>query len=208
MVYVAFNENDEFWQSNSKVIFNNEGINHLKELINVIEPYKVNVYETDFIYDDSVLYYTGHGMNSSGKPVCMKNADIFVQFLLSNNINVDRIVFLSCYTYNWLCKNYRKFTRLLSPQQPTIQLEGSRGSLLMRNISPIVHRQLNSTHVDFDGIRLTIDSNKLQDKIVIEGDIKRRYDIRLLSNTDSRNRIWVIANKRDFDLGYIQIDLS
>ncbi len=206
MVYIAFDPNDEFWQNNSKVIFKNKACNHLRRQIGVFG--NVKVHETNLQCTDSVLYYSGHGHNQDGRPMSITNVTLFVQFLIDNQLHVDRIVFLSCHTYNWLCVNYREFIRLLSPQSPTIQIEGSKDPLYMIHIRPIVLKQNNEGHIDFNAIRLTIDEQESQRQVNVEKEIKRRYITQRLSNVYNHDTVWVTANDSDFRTGQYQFSID
>lgn len=198
MVYVAYDPKDDFWLQNSKVIFSGESWNHLVRMIGTVSSTNVEIWETNLPASDSVLYYTGHGKKTSGMPLMLHNVQLFVQFIIDYKINVNRIVFLSCHTFNWLCGHYKEFIGLLSGHNPTIQIEGSRDSLLMRHIHPIVKKQINTTNISFEAIRLTRDEEKSKDMLIVEGINKKHIMTKPIIYEERNMNVWITARESDF----------
>ena len=165
MIYLAFDKNDDFYVKESSTLFSQ----HLSATpVGRIDGTSVDVYHYDdpkgrHGIEENVIYYTGHGIGGSGmkkgQPIKLHSALEFVRFLIEKRIKVDRIVFLSCYAYLWLCRQYKDFSILLEFQDK-ILLEGSDGPMSMVTITQIVTKNLDSNGV-FKGIFLIRSDSKL-----------------------------------------------
>ena len=189
MVYIAFDPNDGFWKKTASSFFMRH--NYLTNKVSTVINRKVVIYETSITDNQNrnILYYIGHG-RSSGTPISFGNdINSLVNFVLSLNdvgIQMDCITFFSCYAYDWIVANYRRFSRMLTSLR-TIRLEGSKGEISMCHIIPTIKPKGTnrfSTIAPLEHIQLSI----IEDEMVVQRTQQRRNLATIAENTILRTR--------------------
>lgn len=138
MVYVIYDPEDSYWVGESNTLF----ASHILKQKTMAGKPNLFVAETDFVATSHIIFYTGHGGPRRG-PEKMSDAAGFVSYILLSGIRVDRIVFLSCSTFPWVCNHYADFARVLQ-RQSKIQIEGSNDKLYMAILTPAVRNNIDT----------------------------------------------------------------